>query len=61
MKVKRVKDGVYASIDERYAIIKTNKGEWKIYEDVGKADNRMRYVATYKLLADAKRYIENIE
>lgn len=60
MKVKRIGNGVYASIDKKYAICRAFDGEWNIYKCVCRTDNVLEYVCTYKYLADAKKYIENI-
>ena len=60
MRVKRVGNGVYVSIDKKYAICKSFDGEWNIYKRVYKTDSILEYIITYKYLADAKKYIEDI-
>ena len=61
MKVKRVQSGYYVSENEKYVIKRNDWKEWDIYRDVGRSDNRLEYTITYRLLVDAKKYVESIK
>lgn len=61
MKVKKIGNGVYADVEKKYAICKAFDGEWNVYKCVDRADNALEYHCTYKYLADAKNYVENIK
>lgn len=60
MKVKKIGNGQYATSDKKYAIQRTFDGGWSIYKDVGRIDNNLEYVVTYKYLKEAKKHIEDI-
>ena len=59
MKVKRIQTGYYVSTDDKYVIKRNDWKEWDIYRDVGRSDNRKEYLITYRLLKDAKKYVES--
>ena len=61
MKIKKIGKGVYADVKKKYAICKAFDGEWNVYKCVDRADNALEYHCTYKYLADAKKYVENIK
>lgn len=57
MKFKKVSNGQYVSTNMEYGIQKTFDGEWSVFKNDGRVDNKLYYCVTCKYLKNAKRYV----